>query len=229
MNKSKSCTIVIPIYNDFESLVVLSDWIKESAKFRTEFLIVDNGSTDRRIHAFLEEQEITYTTSLTNLGFGGAIIFAAERVSSDWIAWMPGNLKVDPRTLVSFLEEFHFSPNTFVKAKRINRGRIANVKTYLAGAIQSTILLRNMLDTGGTPTLCERSFLLSLKDPPKDIVFESFMLYAARHRRKNIVRPKFPYGQRVFGQSHWQKGFKSEITLMVKIVNNCLRWRKRTM
>jgi hypothetical protein len=229
MNEMHSCTIIIPIYNDFESLVVLSEWIRESSRFDKEFLIVNNGSTDKRIHALLEEQEIPYMSSSINLGFGGAILFAADKVATDWIAWMPGNLKVDPRDLLNFLGNFHFNRNTFVKAKRVNRGRTANIKTYIAGVIQSVILLRNMLDTGGTPTLCQRSFLLSLSDPPKDVVFESFMLYAARHRGLKIVRPKFSYGQRVFGQSHWQRGFKSELTLMIKIIDNCMDWRRKTI
>ena len=96
----------------------------------------------------------------------------------------------------------------------------------LAGLIQSAILKSNMFDSGGTPTVCHKEFILGLEDPPNDYVFESFILYSAKEVGMKIVRPKVTYGHRKFGQSHWQRGIHSEIVLMRKIWNSSRLWRK---
>jgi glycosyltransferase involved in cell wall biosynthesis len=229
MQGLQKCTALIPIYNDYESLVVLGPTIKELSSQSNLFLVIDNGSTDHRITEFLQNENIPFVRSDDNLGFGGAILHGAQEVNTQWIAWMPGNLKVNPSDLAKFLDEFRFEPHTFAKAKRVNRKKPDQLKTFIAGAIQSIILGQNMIDTGGTPTVCEKSFLTSLIEPPKDFVFESFTLYAARIRKLHIVRPPFPYGQRVYGHSHWQRGLKSEIDLMIQIIHECLKWKKRNV
>ena len=40
--------------------------------------------------------------STNNLGYGGGIVFASGFVEKDFVAWMPGNMKVDP------IEAFNF-------------------------------------------------------------------------------------------------------------------------
>jgi glycosyltransferase involved in cell wall biosynthesis len=222
----KNCSVLIPIYDDYDSLVSLLELIDEDCKRVANFIIVDNGSTDKRVRLLLEEKSFPYFSSEANLGFGGAVIFGAERVLTPWVAWMPGNLKVNPQDLSNYLKSFEFPPNTFVKANRVNRRRVDHLKTILAGLIQSSILGKNMIDTGGTPTICEREFLISLKNPPSDFVFESFTLFAARSQKLSVIRPPFAYGQRKFGRSHWQRGLKSEMNLMVRIIRSCLTWRK---
>jgi glycosyltransferase involved in cell wall biosynthesis len=228
MRPIPKCDVLIPIYNDFDSLVSLSKLISESNHPNFRFIIVNNGSTDDRIHDFLIHENLEFITVKENLGFGGAILFGAQNVTTNWVAWMPGNLKVRPNDVLNFLSDFDFKPNVFVKAKRINRKRVDYLKTLIAGLIQSIILRTNMLDTGGTPTVCERSFLISLKNPPKDFVFESFTLFVARRQKMKIIRPGVPYGQRLYGVSHWQRGLKSEINLMRKIIRSCFLWKQIT-
>ncbi len=221
-------SIVIPIYNDYESLVTLAEWLTNCHYKNMEFVIFNNGSTDRKVQEFLDVHSIHYRSlsNNQNLGFGGGIQYAINELESEWVGWMPGNLKVRPQDLLSILCDFNPSSGTFIKAKRINRGNIPQIKTWIAGLIQSCILRTNMFDTGGTPTFCEKSFISHLVDPPKDFVFESYTLFVARKRNLKVVRPKIPYGVRVFGNSHWQRGIRSEVQLMLKIINSSRKWRK---
>ena len=226
MSEIAKCSVLIPIYNDFDSLVSLSKLIAETSQPHFKFVVVNNGSSDDRIHEFLVHESIEFISAKENLGFGGAILFGAQTVDTQWVSWMPGNLKVRPCDVLKFLSDFDFKPNTFAKAKRIDRKKIDQLKTLIAGGVQSIILRTNMLDTGGTPTVCEKSFLLSLNNPPKDFVFESFTLFVARRQRMQIIRPAVPYGQRLYGVSHWQRGIRSEIQLMRKIIRSCFLWKK---
>ena len=56
-------------------------------------------------------------------------------------------------------------------------------------------------------------------------VFESFVLFIARQRRMQVLRPKIHYGVRLFGSSHWQNGLRAEWTLMQLIMREARHWR----
>jgi hypothetical protein len=141
---------------------------------------------------------------------------------------MPGNLKVDPGEVAVMISKIVLDPNLVVKASRSGRKLSPRFKTFFAGAIQSLLLKTNMLDSGGTPTFCSRKFIVDLRNPPNDYVFESFILYKARKAKMKIVRPKVIYGTRVFGQSHWQRGLRSEILLLKRIFEESKTWIKST-
>jgi glycosyltransferase involved in cell wall biosynthesis len=201
--------------------------IEEIDESNFDFLIVDNGSSDENIFDRIKKGGPNWSGIRThqNLGFGGGILFGINTSTSPWVGWMPGNLKIDPRDLPSFVAQIRFHPQTFIKASRVGRKPSARLKTLIAGIIQSLLLRKNMLDTGGTPSICEKEFISNLGNPPQDYVFESFVYYAAKNGGLVIQRPKIHYGERLFGNSHWQSGLGAEISLMRKIVLGSKSWR----
>jgi hypothetical protein len=82
-----------------------------------------------------------------------------------------------------------------------------------------------MNDSGGTPTICCKDFISQLDNWPKDYVFESYVLFMAKERKLEIVRPPIHYGSRKFGNSHWQSGLKAEIKLMLSIIQQSRFWK----
>jgi glycosyltransferase involved in cell wall biosynthesis len=219
-------TIIIPIYNETESLQILQEIIDKAASQHTKFLFVDNGSTDPKVATILRKNS-KYWESITvknNLGFGGGILHGSQAVKTQFVGWMPGNLKVNPNDVLEMLEHVKLNPRTVIKAKRTGRTTSDKIKTFLAGITQSLLLRKNMLDTGGTPTICHISFLSELNSPPKDYVFESYVLYMARKLKFHVERPHVFYGTRKHGKSHWQKGIRSELTLMLRIVHAARKW-----
>ena len=40
-----------------------------------------------------------------NHGFGGAIQYSIEHVDEDFVAWMPGNMKVDPLDAYNLIQQ----------------------------------------------------------------------------------------------------------------------------
>ena len=160
-----------------------------------------------------------------NLGFGGGILYGLDFCTTDYVGWMPGNLKVDPVEFVNLLKSTDLAKYQMIKARRVNRGREAALKTLILGFAQSVILSKNMLDSGGTPTICRKDFIKSLRNAPKDYVFESYVLFQARKREYKIFRPKLSYRKRIYGNSHWQRGFLSEMRLTGAILLGSLKWR----
>jgi glycosyltransferase involved in cell wall biosynthesis len=221
-------TIVIPIYNDGPALKILLDEIEKLGFTNGLFLIVDNGSTDNKIRVidFEKYTNINYLRVENNLGFGGGIKHGLKYTETKWVGWMPGNLKVHPSELLKILPLLEGSKYDFVKSKRIGRDTVSNIKTFFAGMIQTVMLRKNMLDTGGTPTFIKRRYLEYLHFSPNDYLFESYVLYIAHKTKLSTVRPKINYGVRIYGTSHWQRGIYSEVSLMIKIYKNTKKWRR---
>jgi glycosyltransferase involved in cell wall biosynthesis len=223
-----SCTIVIPVYNEFKSLEILLEKINEISNQNVTFLIVDNGSTDPKVQEVLTRTKrsgwVQVRTEI-NQGGGGGLVCGISKCDTDFVGWMPGNLKVDPQEVVRVLTHIDFARIDVIKAKRLGRSTSARLKTWIIGVIQSVILQSNMFDAGGTPTICRRSLLVDLNKVPKDYVFESYILYQARQAKSRIVRPGVNYGLRKFGVSHWQRGFSSELSLTIKILKASLKWK----
>jgi glycosyltransferase involved in cell wall biosynthesis len=220
-------TIIIPIYNEAESLPTFLHLLGEIEEESIEFLIVDNGSTDQVVKDLLQSASGPWKSIRTenNLGFGGGILFGAANVKTDYVGWMPGNLKVDPRDVGKLFRDDRFEDIEFLKARRVGRGLLPQAKTFFAGLVQSIILRKRMFDSGGTPTICRKKFLLDLVNPPQDYVFESFVFYQAKRSHLKVIRPKFFYGKRLHGHSHWQRGFRSEVNLMKRIWVSARSWK----
>lgn len=220
--------MVVPIFNDFESLEVLISQIEECDPNLVSFLIVDNGSTDDRIWQRIQESKINWSgvRTDTNLGFGGGVKFGLESCDHSFLGWMPGNLKIDPRDFCLSIKDIHLDRSQFIKYRRVGRSLDFKIKTFISGFAQSAFMFRNMFDTGGTPTIIDKDFLPTILEGPNSFVFESWCLWVARESHKKVLRPKIFYGERIFGSSHWQIGFKPEVQLMFEILKSSLHWKK---
>ena len=137
---------------------------------------------------------------------------------------MPGNLKVNPSCIFQLLQVMPESENFLIKARRTGRSRSATVKTFLAGIAQSIITGKLLFDTGGTPTIMHRNTIDRMKNPPRDVVLESYVLFFAKKTQLNLVRPKVNYGKRLYGTSHWQRGLLSEFKLLLRILSQARNW-----
>lgn len=84
-------TIIIPVYNAYESLVLCVDSVLAHTDIsETKLIIIDDKSTDSRIAAFLKQVkkahcEIILLSNEENLGFAATVNRAVERATGDII------------------------------------------------------------------------------------------------------------------------------------------------
>ena len=52
-------------------------------------------------------QQWKVVRSENNLGYGGGVIFASKYVEKDFIAWMPGNMKINPIDAYDFVKNIN--------------------------------------------------------------------------------------------------------------------------
>lgn len=228
---TKKLTVVIPLFDDFESareLISLIGGVKKEQSVK--FLLVDNGSKTNEIRELVDQAEQSNLSTIkcpSNLGFGGGIMFGVSDVTTSHVGWMPGNLKVTPADAISLWKKLLENPRYgAIKATRRRDSKIDFFKTLAAGLLASVFYRRNLLDSGGTPTLVETEFIKSIATiTPLDYDFELFTMFAIRESRINLMRSPVNYGSRKFGSSHWQTSFRSEINLLRKLLSQQSRIR----
>ena len=229
-NKSKF-EVIVPYFNDFENFIKFNEIIDSVNTKDIKFLFLDNGSDDDEIKKYFSNKNYEnrkLIISEKNLGYGGGIIYAQNFVESDFIAWMPGNLKINPIDSIPFFINAYslLSKNTLIKAERINRQTLDFIKTTIFGFLSTLYFRANLNDAGGTPSIVHRSFFNNCDDYPTDFSFDVFVYYLFRKNRKKIIRPKIKYTKRFAGSSHWQKGIVSEIKLTLEIFSYKKNWNK---
>ena len=220
----------IPIYDDYENLSLILDEINKLGIDYIDFYVLDNGSQKPRLEEYKSKYgnlNINFLAIPKNLGFGGGIKYLIDKIPNEYIGWMPGNYKVRPIELVKINDFFENSPTqVFFKAHRVARSKTAALKTLIGNGIISAIFLRNIQDSGGTPTIIHRNYRAILFSGPDDFSFEAYCLYVASAKKWKICRLDINYLERAHGKSHWQKGMKSEIKLTMRIVSQRKAWKK---
>ena len=226
-------SLVVPIFNNrANGEAFCRDFLKANLG-NTRLTLVDNGSDETeslRYLADMDPERIRVVTLKVNEGFGGGIQAGLKLADSEWLVWLPGNMKVPPSRLGSFLDYVRSQDiNALIKAYRSGRSFGPRAKTFLASLAQSVVSGTLLFDTGGTPTALHKDnpLLTVLLNGPKDYSFESFVLFIARLDGVKVIRMNVAYGVRLFGSSHWQSGLGSELRLMTSILMKIPGWRAR--
>ena len=226
--KTNNFQIVVPFYNDEDSFDSFIEILKKIETHDNTFILLDNGSSTVKIEEIAQKKKGNnwkFIRTEQNLGFGGGIKYAANFVEKDYVAWMPGNLKLNPSEVYKVLAEQNLNEKyLYIKCRRTNRPKIDHLKTRIFGIIASIYFGKKIFDAGGTPNLIHKDFFSIEKDFPKDFSFDVFVYYYCLLNNFRIVRPTINYKTRVHGKSHWQKGFLSEVKLTFDILKYKKKW-----
>ena len=226
---NKKLEVVVPFYNDFSNFIKFNEILDTIDTREIIFLFLDNGSNSKDMQKFFDSKNYLnrkLIVSKNNLGYGGGIIYSKNYISNDFLAWMPGNLKINPEDSINFFmnESNNLSEKLLVKAKRIERKPVDYIKTNIFGILSSIYFRTNLTDAGGTPSIVHKSFFKNTENFPTDFSFDVFVYYYFRKKNLSIKRPSIKYTKRHSGKSHWQNGLISEIKLTLKIFGYKARW-----
>ncbi len=103
-SKNYKVSVVVPLYNEEESVQPLVKAIDESLKsvdFEWELLLVNDGSSDRTLHVAMEVQQqygphIRIIALQRNFGQTAAMQAGIEQSNGDYIVTLDGDLQNDP-------------------------------------------------------------------------------------------------------------------------------------
>ena len=234
INKLKNINfqIVVPFYNEIENYKKFID-IVDSMNLEEEiFIFLDNGSDNNDMAIYSNKYKNTkkgwrLTRVDNNLGFGGGIVYCSKLVDKNFIGWMPGNMKLNPKDVFKLFDSIkNYENNTLIKAKRVNRPISDSLKTKLFGWIITIFFKSHLYDAGGTPNLLHKNFFNLADQIPNDYRFDIFVYYYCKRKKYRIIRPKIAYTKRLYGKSHWQNGIMPEIKLTVETLKSKKSWDK---
>jgi glycosyltransferase involved in cell wall biosynthesis len=219
--------IVIPCYNESKSLPELIAKLSETKNFNVKYLILDNGSTDET-PGLLGEIELPANVSThrieRNQGYGFGITTGLKMLETDYVGWTHADLQTDPRDVLLFLDDVSDGAR-FVKGLR--RGRPFSDRFFTAGmSIFISILFQKVVrDINAQPTIISREVFEHWQNPPSDFSLDLFAYIGSMKLGHEVKRRPVNFGKREHGKSHWNRGVKSRLKFIQRVLSMAFNLR----
>src|SRR3989338_8597656 len=212
-------SIIIPFYNEKESLPVLIDQLidqMEKLKKECEVVLVDDGSSDNfQFSIFNFKSNIKLVKHKKRLGKGQALKTGIENSHGDIIIFMDADLQDDPKDIQKFLKKINEGYD-FVNGIRTDRQENFLVKSY---SYLATKFLKIFLHSPFTDINC--GFKVFKKEVLKDFNFYgnnfrffplATFLNGYKISEVSVVNNQRKFGKTKFGKSKIFVGILDTLT-----------------
>ena len=223
-------SLVIPCFNEEKSLEVLLLQLAiviERVKNDVEFILVNNGSTDRTIEILskLSSKNITIVSLDKNVGYGGGIKAGLLKCKGDFIGWIHADLQYSIFEVIAELGKID-SKTEYIKGKRRGRTVFQNFIS-LNMSIFETLMFKSLVyDINAQPTLFRRNFLVNLTEMPNDFSIDLYSYVMAKRFNLHISRFRVNFVKRSYGKSNWNSGLISLIKMSLRTVRYSIYLRR---
>ena len=229
MTATLDLSVVIPVYNEEESLPVLWPEIRDALAptgLAFEVIFIDDGSRDRSaelIRAFREaDARVRLVKLKANAGETAATDAGLKTVRGRYVVTMDADLQNDPRDIPGMLK--HLPEWDAVTGWRVNRGDgdsvVRRVSSRVANRVRNALSDESIQDSGCTFRAFRRECL-------QDLVlykgFHRFIPTLLRMRGFRVIEVPVNHRPRRFGQSKYgigNRALRAFYDLMV------VRWMK---
>ena len=208
--RSKMLSIIIPMYNEEESIPFLYDRLNKLANkiydYEVEFLFVNDGSKDRSLEMVKEykrkDDRVCYLNLSRNFGKEVAMGAAFDYVRGDAVAIIDADLQ-DPPELILDMLKYYEEGYDDVYAKRRSRDGESWLKKFTSKkfyrVLQSVSRVPIQTDTGDFRLLSRRA-IEALKSFPEKQRYTKGMFSLIGFKKKEI---EFDRDPRVAGETKW--------------------------
>ncbi len=218
-------SIIVPCYNEADSLERLFNCCKESCNNRTdiEFVFVNNGSTDSTqeiMDGLLTNKEYSFGKSVhvkINKGYGYGILQGLAIANGEILSWTHADLQTDPKDVIRGYDLFkkQLCSNTCI-VKGARKGRNLFDVFFTAGmSIIASILLGTKLnDINAQPKMFHKEFMKLLKNAPHDFSLDLYVLYTAARSGITCQEMSVYFNKREFGTAKGGGTLKGKFNLI---------------
>ena len=230
-------SVVIPLYNEAESLPELFAWIERVMKehnFSYEVIFINDGSTDNSwevIEALKSKNpEVVHAVKFRrNYGKSPGLNCGFQRAKGDVVITMDADLQ-DPPELVDRMLQYWEEGYDDIYAKRRNRGEESWMRRRLSLAFYSILQKMSRIDilpNVGDFRLLDRRCVLTLRHLREQERYTKGLFCWIGYRKKSI---EFDRGDRLAGHSSWSffkllnlaiEGITSSSTAPLRIATVC--------
>lgn len=172
---SVNISIVIPVYNEEESILTLLGEIskqKENIQESIEVIVVDDGSQDKTakvVEDFCEKnKEFRLLRHIRNKGQSAAVLTGVRWAESEWILTLDGDGQNDPKDIPVFIELAKEQVSEVIPiliiGNRLKRedNWLRKISTRVANRVRSFVLQDDCLDSGCGIKMFRRTEILML-------------------------------------------------------------------
>lgn len=222
MSASPQLSIVLPCYNEAEGLESLLNRFTEScgtAQF--ELILVDNGSVDatpqilqRVLPMFPFARSVRVEQ---NQGYGNGIWTGLQAAKGEVLAWSHADMQTDPADVFHAWRIYRASANprqTVVKGYRHGRSFSERIVSWGMQTLATVLLRTRLTEINAQPKVFHRDLLGCLTNPPIDLNFDLYVLYAARKCGWRLMSFPVSFPPRQHGQSSWATSWRSKARTM---------------
>ena len=209
----KKVSILIPAYNEQESLPLLYDKLTEVVgglpQYEWEFMFVNDGSRDRTLEMLQElrvkDKRVNYVDLSRNFGKEVAMLAGFDYVSGDCVVIMDADLQHPPHMIAKFLEKWEEGYED-VYAVRKTRGKESKLRKSLTMTyyriLQHTTRVE-VLPNEGDFQLLDRKCIIMLRKMRDAERYTKGMNCWIGGRKTGV---EFEPGDRLEGESKWNFG-----------------------
>jgi len=154
MQTKSQMTIIVPVYNEVESLDRLAEVLKQymkQASVKSKVLFVDDGSTDgslEKIQAISTDPDFSYIRFKQNRGLSSAIKAGIDHCRTPILGYIDADLQTTPFDFDKLLEEI--KENDAVIGYRAKRKDTVSkkIQSKIANKIRRSLIDDGIIDTG---------------------------------------------------------------------------------
>ena len=216
----KKITIIIPAYNEEESLPFLFERLNELTKkiesYEFEFLFVNDGSKDNTLEIIKEQRQIdsriSYIDFSRNFGKEIAMIAGLDYATGDAVIFMDADLQDPPELIIEFIKYWEQGYDD-VYAKRKSRKGETFLKKFTSKmyyrVLQKLAGMEIQKDTGDF-RLLDRRCVNALKKLRESQRCTKSMFSWIGYKKKEVLYDRDP---RIAGKTKWN--YKKLIDLAI--------------
>jgi len=225
-------SIVVPAYNERESLPLLIEKYKEAKKdVGFQLVVVDNGSSDGSWEFLNQEikkagnEFIKLVKIEKNIGYGNGIHQGLKKCNAEVIGWSHADLQCSPDDIFKAYKIYSSQKNKkiLVKGNRKGRDMKSLILTYGLAVYSIFILWKIFDDTNGQPKLFPKKLLLTFENPPKAFSYDLYAQYKALKNNHKVISFPVIFEKRHFGISKWAYSVFSKLKTIKGFLDDVMK------
>lgn len=227
--------LVIPCFNEQESLPRLFSEIEKFADEEVGFIIVNNGSTDNS-KLLLEEFRLRQKESVIqiihlreNLGYGGGIKAGLKLSSANVLGWIHADLQVGIDEALDVARLLSGIPSGVAKGVRSPSTRAILERTFTTGlqVTSKVITGHNLKDANGQPKVFTSDILSHVLKGPDNFTLDAHLLLVAKGLGLPLVTREINWMPREGGVSSWNISLVSRVKVALQYLDYLFEFRKK--
>ena len=224
LENMKTLSIIVPVYNEEESLsMLLEQWISHCKECDWRFIIVDDGSTDGTqalLVDYLEQELLTVIRHKINKGYGAAIKSGIRTANSEYVITIDGDGQHSLDSVGDLLQVIEDTDADMVIGTRVNIKNLSmrEIGKWIIKWISRIMIPNHIKDLNSGMkiyrTELARKYMMTC---PNTMAFSDIISLTFLHNRCLVLEAPINVMPRKGGKS--TISYKTAIDTVIEIIN----------